>query len=289
VKLGAHSWLLETQYSLPEAMSRARAIGYEGYELDIGNFGGTGLGLQILPDRLQEPQREAIRDAAEAAGIAMFSLCLGCLWHYPIAGSDEVRRARGVEIVLASIELADFLGAGCILMPTVQPEGVTDSEAWATMLKSLEPCITRAEDLGITLAIENNLQPFLQRAEQLARMVDEVSSQSFRVYYDVANTTWIRVDPVAEIHELGDRVARFHFKNRTGYRDEPETQVVSVNQPGIVPFERVVEAIRDIDYDGYFVVEVPTLGKDADAVAAENLEALQALLSPGAGGRRHHD
>jgi L-ribulose-5-phosphate 3-epimerase len=281
MKIGAHSWLLETVYPLEEAMRRARAIGYDGYELDIGNFGGSGLGLQVLPDRLQPDERDAIRQAAHRAHIEMFSLCLGCLWHYPIAGNDDVYRVRGTEIISAAIPLAKELGAKCILMPTYQPDGVSEAEAWRNMLKSLEPCVDLAEAAGVTLAIENNIQPFLLRAVDLARMVDEVASPAFRVYYDVGNTSWIGADPAAEIVELGDRIAQFHFKNRTSLRGTPGSEVVSVNMPGIVQFEPVMRAIKEIGFDGRFVVEVPTLNKDADFVAQENYAALKQLLSTG--------
>ena len=67
MKVGAHSWLLETRYPLPQAMIEARRIGYDGYEVDIGNFGGTGLGLQILPDRMQDEHRDDIRRSAAEA------------------------------------------------------------------------------------------------------------------------------------------------------------------------------------------------------------------------------
>jgi sugar phosphate isomerase/epimerase len=42
-----------------------------------------------------------------------------------------------------------------------------------------------------------------------------------------------------------------------------------------------MRAITDIGFDGRFVVEVPTLNKDAEFVARENYEALKQLLSTG--------
>jgi sugar phosphate isomerase/epimerase len=51
--------------------------------------------------------------------------------------------------------------------------------------------------------------------------------------------------------------------------------------PGIVQFEPVMRAIKEIGFDGRFVVEVPTLNKDADFVAQENYAALKQLLSTG--------
>src|SRR3978361_2134495 len=103
MKIGAHSWLLETRYSLPEAMAEARRLGYDGYEVDIGNLGVTGLGLQIWPDRMQDKHRDEIRRSAVAADIEIPSLCLGALWHYPFTSRDEAYRKRGVEIVHAAI------------------------------------------------------------------------------------------------------------------------------------------------------------------------------------------
>jgi sugar phosphate isomerase/epimerase len=72
---------------------------------------------------------------------------------------------------------------------------------------------------------------------------------------------------------------RFHFKNRSSLRGTPGTDTTSVGTPGIVPFEPVMRAIRDIGYDGFLVVEVPTLNKDADAIARENLEAMRSLVA----------
>jgi sugar phosphate isomerase/epimerase len=275
MKIGAHSWLLETRYPLPQAMAEARRIGYDGYEVDIGNFGGTGLGLQILPDRMQDEQREEIRRSAAEADIEISSLCMGALWHYPFTSPHEAIRKRGVEIVQAAIPLARTLGARCILLPIEQPTGLSDKKAWDMTVRSLEECLPIAEEAGVVLAVENNVRPFLEGAAELGRLVDELASAAFRVYYDVGNGTWIGLDPAAEILELGDRIAQFHIKNRSSPRGTPGTAVVSVSDPGIVPFERVFDAIHRIGYDGYLVVEVPTLDKDADKIARDNLSAIR--------------
>jgi sugar phosphate isomerase/epimerase len=279
VKVGAHSWLLETRYPLSTAMRRAAEIGYDGYELDIGNFGGTGLGLQILPDRLQETNREELRRYSSEAGIPYSSLCLGALWHYPIAAPDEARRLRGIEIIRAAIPLAAELGAGCILLPLDQPEGITDAEAYAMTLASLEPCVTLAEEHGVVLGIENVCIPFLLGAEELGRLVDDIDSVACRVYYDVGNNTLLGRDPAAEIRDLGDRIVQFHFKNESSPRGTPGSRQVSINRPGIVPYGEVMDAIASIGFNGYLVVEVPTLGEDADLVARENHDALRELLA----------
>ena len=70
----------------------------------------TGLGLQILPDRMSDENKLEIKNSRDQAGIEICSLCLGALWHYPLAGNDETYRLRGVEITRAAIDLAYYFG-----------------------------------------------------------------------------------------------------------------------------------------------------------------------------------
>jgi L-ribulose-5-phosphate 3-epimerase len=279
MNIGIHSWTLETRHPLAEAMARAAALGYDGYEVDIGNFGNSGLGLQILPDRLQPDERAALHDAMDAAGIPICSLCLGALWHYPISSSEERLRARGIELVVATIALAADLGAACVLLPIDQPQGMSPSEAWTCTQTALETCIPAAEAAGVTLGIENVCSEFLWSAHDLARLVDSLSSPWCKVYYDVGNAAWIGLDPAEEIRFLGDRIARIHVKDRSHLRSYPDSQTISVGEPGIVNFPQVVEAIRHINYDGYIIVEVPTWNMDADRLAQQNLTVLRTLLA----------
>ena len=278
MKIGAHSWLLETRYDLPEAMAEARRIGYQGYEVDIGNFGGTGLGLQVLPDRMQDAHREEIRQAALDADIELSSLCLGALWHYPFTSPDEPYRRRGVEIVQAAIPLANWLGAKCILLPIDQPKTLDDTEAWDMTVRALDQCLPLAEESGVVLAIENVCSRFLMGAPELGRLTDQMASPCCRAYFDVANGAWFGLDPAEEILQLGDRIAQIHFKNRTSPFGTPGSDTVSVGDPGIVDFDAVMAAIRAIGYDGYLTVEVPTLNKDARQIAVQNLTAIRKLI-----------
>lgn len=278
MKIGIHSWVLETQYALGDAMAVAAALGYDGYELDIGNFGNTGLGLQILPDRLRDPEKQNIKEARDRAGIPICSLCLGALWHYPISSPDVTVRDRGVEITCATLELAAELGADCVLLPIAHPEGITAKEAWSYTSESLNKCLVVAERTKVAVGIENVCSDFLRSAADLARMVDQFGSEWCRVYYDVGNAAWIGFDPAEDIRFLGGRLLRLHFKSWSRLRTESDAKTVSVGLPGVVCFPSVAAAIRDTGYDGYIVVEVPTLDLDSDIVAKENLSAIHALL-----------
>lgn len=278
IQIGIHSWVLETRHKLPEAMALAAQMGYDGYEIDIGNFGGTGLGLQILPDRMRDPEREQIKEAWKRARISICSLCLGALWHYPLSSPDETLRQRGVEITLAALDLAKDLGADCVLIPIPDGTGLDKGESWRLTTKSLESCVSVAEDRAVTLGIENVCSNFLLTAGDVARMADQFHSERCKVYYDAGNAGWLGFDPAADIVRLGDRLVRLHLKNWSTRRGQGESKTVSVCSPGVVDFPSVAEALRTSGYDGYVVVEVPTLNQDADAVAVENLRVVSELL-----------
>lgn len=278
MKFGIHSWVLETQFPLIEAIEVASRIGYDGYEIDIGNFGGTGLGLQVLPDRMSDKMRQEIMIAREKAGITICSLCLGALWHYPLADNDQTFRRRGVEITTAAIDLANYLKADLILLPLAQPEGVSDTQALNNTLYSLEECIEIASESKITLGIENVCSNYLLSAVELAHLVDEFDSNYLKVYYDVANNSWMGFNPSSEIEYLGNRIARIHFKNRSSLRGSTDSITNSVGDIGIVDFEAVVKSINTIGYDGYLVVEVPTLGLNAEHIAINNLNSIKDLV-----------
>ena len=96
------------------------------------------------------------------------SLCLGALWHYPIAAGDTPHAKRGVEIILAAVPLAKELGADCILLPLDQPPGLTDKEAWQATLRNLEPCVRLAEEKGSPWRSRMSARPFLIGATELA-------------------------------------------------------------------------------------------------------------------------
>ena len=78
MKLSMHSICIERKYPLLDAIHRAADLGYDGYEIDIGDFGNTGLGLH-WPEEFTAEHVAAAGEAAQQAGIAISSLCLGVL------------------------------------------------------------------------------------------------------------------------------------------------------------------------------------------------------------------
>ncbi len=272
MKLSMHSICIERKYPLLEAIRKAGEFGYEGYEIDIGDFGNTGLGLhwpeEFTPERVAEAGI-----AARQAGIAVSSLCLGVLWRYYPSSSDAATRAQAVEIIRQAAPRAASVGARVILLPVGQPDELTPEQARENLIGVLTECAPVAEQSGVVLAVENVGQALAATAEDLLGIVERVGSPAVQVYYDVGNAAWTGADPVRDIRLLGQRIAMVHVKDRGEVGGKPQTVIVG---EGRVPFREVGEALREVGYDDYLVLEVPGTAETADEVAVRSREGLRA-------------
>jgi L-ribulose-5-phosphate 3-epimerase len=271
MKLSMHSICIERKYPLLEAIHKAAEFGYQGYEIDIGDFGSTGLGLhwpeEFTPERVVEAGR-----VAEGAGIAISSLCLGVLWRYYPSSSDPDTRAQAAAILRQAVPHAASVGARVILLPVGQPEDLTPEQARANLIGVLVECAPDAERAGVVFAVENVGQALAATADDLLGIVEAVGSPAVQVYYDVGNAAWTDADPMRDLRLLGRHVAMVHVKDRGEEAGRPQTVIVG---DGTVPFREIGETLRAIGYDDYLVLEVPGTAETADEIAVRSRDALR--------------
>ena len=89
------------------------------------------------------------------------------------------------------------------------------------------------------------------------------------VYYDVGNSTNNGFDPIKEIRWLGPkRICQFHLKDNPHYLGE-----------GKVQFPAIADAIRDIGYRGWIVLETSSPSKNKLADAKRNAASVRKLFA----------
>lgn len=259
MKIGIRDGCLQETWAT--AFGVGAEIGFDGIELDLGaSYEETML--------WSLEGRERLRQIVSASGVELASLCLGVCWTFSPASDSAGTRERIERVITASCTFAAELGARWILVPvTPGDEGVTHevgTERWIEMMAKVAPL---AADLGIVLCLENVGRGYGKSAADLAHLVDSVGSPGVRVYYDVGNALAFGNDPVAEIGALGSRIAEVHIKDR-------EADLLG---EGIVPIPQCLEALREIGYDDWLVLETPPTD-DPRAAAAHNLRYLRELL-----------
>jgi L-ribulose-5-phosphate 3-epimerase len=213
-----------------EAVALARELGFDGLQISIGRpDADSRLRLQN-PELQAQYLAQAARHKMPLTSTYLDVLHVNCLKNDPLA-QKWVR--DGIDIthnLNTPILMLVFFGKCSLNTPD-------EIGATAGFLKDLAPV---AEKAGVVLGFENTLS-----AEDNARVLEHVGSQSLKVFYDVGNSTNLGgFDAPAEIRLLGGkRICQFHFKDK-GYMGE-----------GKVDFPKVVRSIAEVNFRGFAVLE----------------------------------
>lgn len=211
--------------------------------------------------------RQEVLEAAEAFDLEIPSVCCSTHWTEPLTDPDpEVRRAgrRGVEIAL---EDAHTYGARTMLLvPGVVNEQVSYDQAWRRSRQQIQSLIPMAQELGVTIAVENVWNQFLLSPMEAAHYVDSFESPWVGWYLDLGNIVtyglpeqWVRI--------LGARIAMIHIKefslekrDQEGLRNGFQVDLME----GSNNWDAIMTALRETGYTGYGIVEPAWRTPDMD-------------------------
>lgn len=240
--------------SQPEAAKAAASLGFEGVQVTIGKPDSQGR-LPLSDVALQR----SFRDAAAQYRIVLPSTYLDVL-HVNCLKNDSL----AMRWIREGIAITKALNAK-ILMLVFFGKCALDSRADIDALVApLKQASKWAEDAGIILGFENTIS-----AKENARVLDAVQSPALKVWYDIGNSTNVgHFDVPEEIRFLGrDRICEFHIKDK-GYLGE-----------GAVKVQESLQAIADIRFEGFLVLETaaPTGNRLEDA--AKNLAILRQMMN----------
>jgi sugar phosphate isomerase/epimerase len=255
IRVGACDWSLGAVG--PNGMEVAKGIGLDGLEISAGAVGDK------LP--ISDPAiRQQYKDAMQKLGIAIPSVAMTLTNSYPLA-SDP----RAVAWIEQCIEGAKDLGAKCILMAffgkgDLRGKGdklkKDEVDALVERLKAVAP---KAEEAGVALGLENTLS-----ARDNLSIIGRVGSSAVQVYYDVRNSTDGGFDVPAELRMLDKRICQIHFKDGINYLGE-----------GDVKMPPIAEALKEIKYDRWIVLETSIPSKNRDADFKRNAEFVRKLMA----------
>ena len=240
------------QSSKPESVAAAKGFGLAGLQVTLGR---SPAGDRLL---LDDPELQA-RFAAESGKhrLPLVSTYIDML-HVSCLKSDAHARnwvLKGVEITRklnARILMTVFFGKCAVESPQ-------ELDAVCGAFKELAP---EAEKAEVVLGFEN-----LLKAADNMRALERVNSKAFQIYYDVGNATnMVGVDAPAEIRAMGKAaICQLHFKDK-GYLGE-----------GKVNYAAVFQALADINYTGYAVLETSAPSGSMEKDLRRNVDYLRGL------------
>ncbi len=264
--IGLNSGIFPKHWSPAEKLEAAARVGAAGLELNIDAD-------QLWTRRLDHDARRRLAQQARDAGVAWTSLCLNAHWIFNLASPDVRIRDLGVSLLLEALDLARDLDAGVILVPGCdQPESPPDKSG--LFRDGIMQGIAKAEQIGVTLALEEVGRPLISNTAHIIEIISACgASRALGVYLDVGNATRGNLEPAAEIRAARGRAAMVHVK------DWDRAGGPSRLGAGAVDVAPALAALREIDYDGFIVVELSVDPAEPELVARHSALYLQKALS----------
>ena len=204
-----------------------------------------------------ERDREALLRRSKETGVAIASTAMGIFNRNPFKAASEA-----VDWAKAGIEATHLLGVEVMLLAFFGKNNLKDdADGTAETIKRLKEVAPLAEDKGVILGLETTID-----ADEHIHIIESVGSPAVQVYYDTGNSHGNGYDIEKEIRQLGnDLICEVHVKDKSK----------KIFGQGEVDFVGALEALKEIGYDRWFILEG---GKVGDFSHTETMEKHAAYL-----------
>ena len=248
----------------------AKEAGFEGIELTVTLPGGD------LPTGCSDDVIRQIADLA-AETVPVCSVRSGpTLWQHPLCHPDPAEREIGKQAVITALRTAAACRTNAILVvPGIVTDEISYEHTYEQSKKTLLELATVADDLGISIGVENVWNKFLLSPLEMRQFVDEIDHPHVGVYFDVGNVLLFGY-PEQWIDVLGKRILKVHVKDFKTSVGTIEGFVDLLE--GDVNWPAVVAALRRIGYADYITPEINPCEEDPLRAVYNASEALDKIL-----------
>ena len=235
-----------------QGIEKASEIGADGFQLYV-------TAGEMAPENLPPSGRRDFRRFVEDKGLTISALCveLGGYTHEATVDERVERTKRMLDLGVDLDVVVHTAHIGRI------PDDPSARER-RTLAEALGALGSYAAERGRCFACETGPEDTPLMHDFLA----STGSEGIQVNFDPANLVMNGFDPCRGVYELADFIVHTHAKDGLR-RDDGSKQEVPLGE-GQVPWDRYVEALREIGYDGFFTIE-REVGDDpvADIIAAK--------------------
>lgn len=196
----------------------------------------------------QREQIDEMGDAAFAAMLEKHDVNFGVSTRYPLGPfglQDEMAWAKNLngEIVL------------CGSRGPREPSGEEAKVAIREFLEKMKPHVAKAEELGMTIAIENHDRQLLYTPDSLRYFAEFNQSPNLGVAFALHHL-YNYVDEIpALIRDLGDEQIPFVYfqEHSAGIREKAPKEIEMQQLPGYgsLDYVPILGALKEINYSGY--------------------------------------
>jgi D-psicose/D-tagatose/L-ribulose 3-epimerase len=230
-------WSGEMNDGMLPVLDMLRHVGYDGVEIPMFN---TGLDYASWGKRL------------DGLGLQRTAVCIRTEEDNPISKDAGVRK-KGIENTKKTLDCCAAAGCQTLVGPyhsaigSFSGAGPTADE-WKWGVESMRVVAEHAGTVGVVLGVEclNRFETYLLNTHaDSARFAREVNHPNCRVMYDTFHSNIEEKSPERAIHACADMLCHVHISEND--RSTPGT--------GNIKWDENFDALRDINYHGWMVVE----------------------------------
>jgi len=230
------------EYTVMQQFQMLKTAGFHGVEPDSGL------------------DRSEVLAAKEETGLEIPSIVVSTHWSQPLTSPDPSVRQAGLDGLEIALEDAHEYGAArLLLVPGRVTDEITYDTAYKRSQEEISKMVPLAEELNVTIAIENVWNRFLLSPMEAARYVDEFNSDYVGWYFDIGNILnygwpehWIRI--------LGERISMLHIKEYSMEKRNSEGPGAGFRTnylEGDNNWAGIMQALRDVGYRGEYGIAEP--------------------------------
>ncbi len=248
IPIGLYEKALPAQLAWKERLELAGQAGYDFLEMSIDE---TDARLARLV--WGKSERQSLRDAVEASGIPVRSLCLSAHRRFPLGSRSAGTRQKGLEILMQAIDLSEALSLRTILLSGADiyyEESDGKTQEW--FLKNLEKGFEKASGAGVMLALEN-WDMRIDSLSEAMHYVEHFNSPWFQVYADIGNLVYAGKELFSELESARGHIAALHVKDTL----RGQLRYVSPGE-GEVPFVEAFAKLAEMGFQAQVVFELWT-------------------------------
>lgn len=236
--------MIEEDLSIAEKFRLIADLGFDGVELDAPND---------LP--LNE-----ILAARDATGVAIPGVVNSAHWKTPLTDPDPAVREACIAASIEAMTLAKAYGAETMLLvPGIVNDRTSYATAYDRTVEGIDRLLPHAEEIGVSIALENVWNDFLLSPLEAAHLLDGFDNPRLGWYFDVGNV--MRYGrPGDWIEALGPRILRLDIKEYSLKRMNAEGPWKGFDialGKGDVDWAHVNRSLAAIGYNGWASVEMP--------------------------------
>ena len=250
-----------------EEFPKVNSCGFDAMEwiFEVGGYRGNPIWT--------EEGIQRIRELSHQYGVDVPSICADYFMKRPLFRVSVQEKKEAVRTLKRLIRQGALLRIQRILLPVLEEAEIRTEEEFRELVISMKECFVVAEDFGIELAIESNLE-----SERYISLMKELDHPLAKIYYDVGNRVAMGYDIQKDVRQLGRWISGVHIKDRK--RSGPSVPFGE----GDVDFPGFFRALREINFQGFYILQGARKGNEVET-AKRYLEFVRGHLKE----KRHEE